>query len=316
MDSDPSSKGLQPILGTGLSVPFPKVRPAANGNGTPAPAPDHAPPRRHRTSISMRPSSRSHRHTVSMSSQTSSTFNEPLTREDRDAMLKNGDDDTQYSLFSQVYEWLQREKRKQKSRGPPQNDGPGSDGDDDDEDTPAAPSRELPSHDAAPPLALDNLEKILLQYATSGMPSARRPGRRRKGLRRGSVSDSDYTDVEAAPPAVDAVLDNSKTLAYTGGGAEEEDGEDSETGENGELSRKASDREAWTIFKSEILRITQTLRLRGWRKLPAELAGDIEVVRLSGALTNAVYVVNPPQNIPPPKAEDGSYTLVPARRPA
>ncbi|PKY09190.1 putative choline kinase [Aspergillus campestris IBT 28561] len=307
MDSDPSSKGLQPILGTGLSVPFPKVRPAANGNGTPAVAPDHALPRRHRTSISMRPASRSHRHTVSMSSQTSSTFNEPLTREDRE---KNGEDDIQYNLFSQVYEWLQREKYKQKSRGAAQTDGPGSDGDDDDEDTPAAPSREPPSHDAAPPLALENLEKILLQYATHGMPPARRPGRRRKGLRRGSVSDSDCTDVEAAPPAVDAVLDNSKTLAYTGGGAEEEDGED------GELSRKASDREAWMVFKSEILRITQTLRLRGWRKLPADLAGDIEVVRLSGALTNAVYVVNPPQNIPPPKAEDGSYTLVPAKRPA
>jgi choline kinase len=79
--------------------------------------------------------------------------------------------------------------------------------------------------------------------------------------------------------------------------------------------RRAKDREAWVVFKSELLRLTHTLELKGWRKLPMESAAEIDVVRLSGALTNAVYKVTPPQNIPPPKAEDGSYTLVPRRPP-
>jgi choline kinase len=126
-------------------------------------------------------------------------------------------------------------------------------------------------------------------------------------LRRGSASESDY-DLEPATPSVDAVLDNTKTLSYTGGSAESDNGDTASI-------RKAKDREAWVVFKSEILRLTHTLQLKGWRKLPMDLAAEIDVERLSGALTNAVYKVIPPQNIPPPRAEDGSYTLVPRRPP-
>jgi choline kinase len=106
---------------------------------------------------------------------------------------------------------------------------------------------------------------------------------------------------------VEAYLDNSKTLAYTGGAAVEED-----TDANANV-KAAKDREGWMIFKTEIMRIVHTLQLKGWRKVPADLAGDIEVVRLSGALTNAVYVVAPPKNLPPPKT-DSKSTLV-SRKP-
>ena len=114
-------------------------------------------------------------------------------------------------------------------------------------------------------------------------------------------------EVEYGPPAVDAYLDNSKTLAYSGGGV----GDD----EDGVSDSKR--KEAWTTFKAEIVRLAHTLEIKGWGKVPMESAVDIDVVRLSGALTNAVYVVTPPATLPPPpRAEDGSYTLVPRRPPS
>jgi choline kinase len=90
------------------------------------------------------------------------------------------------------------------------------------------------------------------------------------------------------------MLDNSKTLSYSGGSA------DSST-ENVTLStskRAEKEKKAWLAFKSEILRLAHTLRLKGWRRVPLERGGDIEVERLSGALTNAVYVVSPPAELP------------------
>jgi choline kinase len=105
---------------------------------------------------------------------------------------------------------------------------------------------------------------------------------------------------------VEAYLDNTKTLAYTGGAAVEENLDSSAS------VKQSKEADAWLIFKTEIVRIIHTLQLKGWRKVPADLAGDIEVVRLSGALTNAVYVVEPPKNLPPPKTD--SNTLV-SRKP-
>lgn len=242
-------------------------------------------------------------------------------------MSKSGADEPQDTLFNQVYGWLQREKAKQRThdRGQASNNGldsaVASDGDDDDEDT---NKQKQPSRSNTPPnkktLALERLEKILLEYSTSqydgsntntSVSSMRRSGRRRttttkKGLRRGSASDSDALE-EFSAPAVDAFLDNTKTLAYGGGGsAEDEDG-----------VTDSKRREVWTNFKADILRLTHTLEIKGWRKVPQENAADIGVVRLSGAMTNSVYVVSPPASLPiPPRAEDGSYTLVPVRPPS
>jgi choline kinase len=58
------------------------------------------------------------------------------------------------------------------------------------------------------------------------------------------------------------------------------------------------EKEAWDTFKFEILRIAHTLRLKGWRRVPMDLSEHMEVQRLSGALTNAVYVVSPPKYLP------------------
>ncbi|EAU34262.1 conserved hypothetical protein [Aspergillus terreus NIH2624] len=324
MDSDHVRVGLEPISGTGLNVAsFQKIR-HANGNGSTAHAPDGFVPKQHRASMSKKLSARPPIYPPPfINSQTSSVITEPVTRIEKDKSMKNGDDDSQNLLFHQVYQWLQRERARQKARrnGPyEQAEGAVSDGDDDEDDPVGVPLVKTTSHPADGPFALDQLEKILLQYATSRnqnngsqYPVRRPPTRRRtavKGLRRGSASESDSAELDSAPPSVDAALDNSKTLAYSAGEVDNDEGND-----NGSNAKRAKDKEAWTIFKTEIVRLTHTLLLKGWRKLPMELAGDIEVVRLSGALTNAVYVVTPPQNIPPPKSDDGSYTLVPRKPP-
>ncbi|GJP95259.1 hypothetical protein CBS115989_2483 [Aspergillus niger] len=311
--------GPQPILGTGLNV-SPQRHHHTNGHETSAIASEGT-AFRHRVSAPKKPAARLPTHQpASLSSQTSSIITEPAHRHERDGISKNGEEDPQNSLFAQVYEWLQREKSKRRSHKATSlatMDGVASDGDDDDDDSASVLVERPLSSGADTTMALDKLEKILIQYATSrqGTDSVhltRRSGRRRqysKGLRRGSASESDFSDHEAAAPSVDAVLDNSKTLAYSGGGTEDDDNENSVN------ARRAKDKEAWTLFKSEILRLAHTMQLKGWRKLPMELATDIGVVRLSGALTNAVYVVTPPQNIPVPKAEDGSYSLVPRKPP-
>ena len=229
-------------------------------------------------------------------------------------------EDPQQELLSQVYEWLHHEKTRRQNRkarkseatsyAPPEDDAPASASDVPLEKPSSSPSSSESS------FSLDKLEKILLQYATTRPESAvstahrhpvkKQSRRRLRGLRRGSASESELTDAEAPPPGVEAYLDNTKTLAYTGGGAVEENADSSAS------VKQSKEAEAWTIFKSEIVRLVHTLQLKGWRKVPAELAGDIEVVRLSGALTNAVYVVEPPKNLPPPKSD--SNTLV-SRKP-
>ncbi|EFR04116.1 choline kinase [Nannizzia gypsea CBS 118893] len=157
-------------------------------------------------------------------------------------------------------------------------------------------------------LALEKLEKILSQYSADGLSgSSGTPWRRRrggswgqgkrgyglKGLRRGSASDSDYTDNEMSVPSADVVLDNSKTLLYSGGEADS----DLDMQPEGSKPSTSKDREYWLYFKSEIVRLTHTLGFKGWRRVPLDAGGEVEVIRLSGALTNAVYQVSPPKDM-------------------
>ncbi|KAJ5091276.1 hypothetical protein NUU61_006146 [Penicillium alfredii] len=249
----------------------------------------------------------------SLSSQ-SSVKNDAPSPDDKEQSTKP-EEDSQLSLFHQVHEWLQHEKTRRKARKIRKfealsgaTDGPPGDEE--------CAVEEPDCHSSKSTFSLDKLEKILAQYASrrqgnvlgSIQPPRRLTRRRPKGLRRGSASESDQTDVEAAVPSVDAFLDNSKTLAYSIGCVEDEDAD------NNVNSRRAKDREAWLTFKTDILRIAHTLQLKGWRKVQMEAAGEIEVVRLSGALTNAVYVVKPPKHLPAPKADDGSAVLV-SRKP-
>ncbi|KKK12957.1 hypothetical protein P175DRAFT_0529950 [Aspergillus ochraceoroseus IBT 24754] len=323
-NSGAGPEGPHPVLGNGLTIITPlQKNHQANGNG------DSAPPeiKQHRMSTpkvtARQPLRLPSPFLGPQSSQPSGVVHETVTKDDISRWLQNGDEEQQRNLFSQVHEWLVREKSRRKvvrSKSHATTNGAESDGDNDgNENGAGAPLARTASQSSDTAAALDKLEKILTHYAASrpdsyptSTCSSRRSTRRRhpKGLRRGSASDSDYTDYDPATPSVDAVLDNSKTLAYSGGAADGEEGEISTS------TRRAKDKEAWVAFKSEILRLAHTLQLKGWRKVSMEIAPEMEVVRLSGALTNAVYMVTPPQNLPPPRAEDGSYTLVPRRPPS
>ena len=243
---------------------------------------------------------------LTQDSQTSSVKSEAQTPSERAGATRPGDEDPQNSLFNQVYEWLQYEKAKQRAS---KTSAPGK------ADAPAS------SHDESAPVdssfSLGELEKILMRYATyrqeGGAGSAfpvRRGTRRRqrvKGLRRSSASESDYPDVDLPVPNAEAVLDNTKTLAYSDD--LQPQGDDGESG-----FKQAHDNEDWVVFKKEIVRLAHTLRIKGWRRVPMENGGDIGVTRLSGALTNAVYVVTPPKDVTPVKTENGTG-LVPKKPP-
>jgi choline kinase len=118
-----------------------------------------------------------------------------------------------------------------------------------------------------------------------------------------SSGEDHFDSIDQLVPGCEAVLDNSKTMTYGAGGPDSESTDD--------LTRVASrrakkEKEAWATFKYEIVRITHTLKLKGWRRVPLEMSGEISVDRLSGALTNAVYVVSPPKDLPAPaQREDG-----------
>ncbi|KAJ5428600.1 Choline/ethanolamine kinase [Penicillium cf. griseofulvum] len=220
------------------------------------------------------------------------------------------EEDPQQVLFHQVYEWLHHEKVRRQNRKARKTEALSHATNQNESATEDDSLERRSSNSSENTFSLDKLEKILLQYATTRPSSAmglphRQPVKRQsrhrlRGLRRGSASESELTDVEGAPPSVEAVLDNTKTLAYTGGAAVEEIADSSAS------VKQAKDAEAWLIFKTEIVRLVHTLQLKGWRRVPADLAAEIEVVRLSGALTNAVYVVGPPKNLPPPKTDSNS----------
>ena len=133
----------------------------------------------------------------------------------------------------------------------------------------------------------------------------------RKASTIGPSSDTDYQEPDIDVPSAEVILDNSKTLGYSGGAAS------SEGDFLSSKKRAVKEREAWLQFKHEIMRLAHTLRLKGWRRLPLDRSGDMEVERLSGALTNAVYVVSPPANVSqtPSIAEDSVTSLIPRKPP-
>ena len=151
-------------------------------------------------------------------------------------------------------------------------------------------------------LALEKLEQILATsmdlHQDPVQEEKRRPYCSRKAsrlLRKQSTiasSDTECHDSEPHVPSADVILDNSKTLGYSGGEAASQ----TSLPDLGKPVKK--EKEAWLQFKYEIVRLTHTLKLTRWRRVPLERSGDIEVERLSGALTNAVYVVSPPVDLP------------------
>ena len=115
-----------------------------------------------------------------------------------------------------------------------------------------------------------------------------------RSLRKSSTgaSDRENLDDDDLVPSAEVILDNTKTLAYCSSAP-------TSAVSLLETSKRAvKEREAWLHFKNEIVRLAHTLKLKGWRRVPLDRGGEIDVQRLSGALTNAVYVVSPPNNLP------------------
>lgn len=147
-------------------------------------------------------------------------------------------------------------------------------------------------------VALEQLAHILEKtLAIKPAEAKRRTNHIRRlstGLKRHSAisMDSDYFDsVDQLVPGCDAVLDNSKTMAYN------VDEPSSEPVDEDSEKRSRKEKKAWTEFRFEILRLVHTLKLKGWRKVTMEQSNELDVQRLSGALTNAVYVVSPPKHL-------------------
>lgn len=271
-------------------------------------------PRRHRASISGkklsgRPSFNKEASIHSLSHQISSLSLDGQEG-DRDAYESRTQDPS--ALLSQVVMWLHEEKAKKAARE--------SQGLTDDSGTerPATTLEDDVQHKDNT-VALDKLERILAGFVVSASngvatlgnrtgPPARRKSslvkssKQKRGLTAAS-SDTEYIDGDLLVPNVEAVLDNSKTMTNPAAQAD-----------NDLTTVKAKDKEQWAAFKSEVVRLTHTLRLKGWRRIPIERGADIDVERLSGALTNAVYVVSPPKDLPEPPSADGTAKPVSRRK--
>lgn len=212
-------------------------------------------------------------------------------------------------LIAQVADWLERAKAKKelkksrkhsvRRRSPPKHAGlPVTDS-----GRPRADSIDSNSSE----VSLGRLQKILDDsMAALGLNSTAQLGPRlgRKHRKRSSrnlirtvSSDTEFYDGDVVVPSCEAVLDNSKTMSYTGGKA----GADETASISGLKEEK--EKQAWVSFKNEIIRLAHTLKLKGWRRVPLDSGETISVERLSGALTNAVYVVSPPSESLLPREE-------------
>lgn len=147
--------------------------------------------------------------------------------------------------------------------------------------------------DSVAAMGLSSIPSMGHMHRTRSSPRLRRGQTKTLQLQRVPSSDTDQFDLDVVVPACEAVLDNSKTMSYSGGSASTEDLSSSTT-----LSKRESrGRQAWITFKNEVIRLAHTLRLKGWRSVPLDGGEKISVERLSGALTNAVYVVSPPKDL-------------------
>ncbi|MCJ1285802.1 hypothetical protein MMC26_005143 [Xylographa opegraphella] len=281
-------------------------------------------PKKHRASVAKRLSGRPSYKTSSSSlnSQTSFTLTaepESIASEERSHLREpkyhHHEHGSTSPLVSQILEWLHDEKRKRSRRavakssrrdhGKPATTFLPSGWEGRSQDDEKSNRRSSESSDGS--LALERLERILAENVAIDPGKLRTPTREHRGfnlhrksssirtLRKstgGGSSDTEYYDGDVMVPSTEVTLDNSKTLSYAGGAA------DSEKEQPGTSKRIAKEKEAWVTFKNEIVRLTHTLRLKGWRRVALDRGGEIRVERLSGALTNAVYVVSPPKSLP------------------
>jgi choline kinase len=194
-------------------------------------------------------------------------------------------------LLAQVAEWLHHEKAKRlkTNKSKPRSDKDIALDVDEGEDVDESQRSSTLSRNDDSDLDLSTLEGILAGYMTSSAGNTPRLLPKSGGLlsRKGSIakkfkrssivaqsSDTEFLGEDILVPNVEASLDNSKTLSYSGGAADD----DTEAAEKA----KKKDQKCWDTFKTDILRLTHTLKLKGWRRIPMEQGGELEVSRLSG----------------------------------
>jgi len=211
-------------------------------------------------------------------------------------------------IVAQVAEWLEHERIKRRNRKSRRANASRRKHQKDDIEESGAQimgrERSFSIDSQSSDVSFDRLQKIIDDSMTSlGLNTiphhSPRPGRksyhqrrRSTGLYRTASSDTEFFEGDVLVPSCDGVLDNSKTLSYSGGNATT-----SEETLSTSKRKEEKERKAWLTFKNEIIRLAHTLRLKGWRRVPLDKGETISVERLSGALTNAVYVVNPPEDI-------------------
>lgn len=213
-------------------------------------------------------------------------------------------------VFAQIAMWIDKEKKKLQVRETTEKPRMNEFQDARDvpisaDEKPKPKSRRRSSASSNGSMALDQLEEILkhgMALTVSGNAFPRQRSQRsqrhtfsRKLVRQSTTIGSDteyFSDGDTVVPHCDAVLDNTQTLNGT---------VDSTSSGHRPCSPNDAQEKvptAWKTFKYEILRLAHTLRLKGWRRVPLEMSQELAVERLCGALTNAVYVVSPPSQIP------------------
>ncbi|KAI1343376.1 kinase-like domain-containing protein [Xylariaceae sp. FL0016] len=209
-------------------------------------------------------------------------------------------------FVTQIAEWLEHERTKSRNR---KSKKPSSSrrrlhrsGEGGEELASSSTSRQrtLSMDSQSSDVSLDRLQRILDHSMNSlGLSSTphyrpgKKPQRKRSlHLHRTASSDTEYHDDDIKVPSCDSVLDNTKTLSYSGGNVVIADDSSSLAGQRG-----GKESEAWVSFKNEIIRLAHTLKLKGWRRVPLDTGETIAVKRLSGAMTNAIYVVSPPEDL-------------------
>lgn len=206
-------------------------------------------------------------------------------------------------LFTQVSDWLKVEKTRKEMKQNKKKEFTYL-------HTNSSGCSEISNQDSTSGLkSLEKLQKILEeskysynldQHSTSEPVSAPRrcmtvgSRRRASSKRYGTLgSDTDYQDGGIIVPSCDVFLDNPKTSTSL----DEPACLVHQTLVERISKKSPKEIREWATFKLEILKLAHTLRLKGWKKVPLERSEDLKVERLSGALTNAVYVVTPPVDV-------------------
>ncbi|CAN9133587.1 unnamed protein product [Alternaria alternata] len=165
---------------------------------------------------------------------------------------------------------------------------------------PVIKSRRSGSESSEGSVALDQLagilEKAVLAKAGNVMRNPSHDWKLSVGSKSHAAGSKDLNHLKSViqlVPTCDIVLDNSKIMAYSVNKPAGSSGSKHDTTHMD--TRAQEEKDAWRAFSFEILHLAHKLNLKGWRKIPMDQCDKIEVRRLSGAMTNAVYTVTPPE---------------------